>query len=51
MQVKVYPNSATEANYITHPTEQLFEVRITDINGKQIHQTAHQIQQHLNIQT
>ena len=36
LQVKVYPNPVTEAIYITHPTEQFFEVRITDISGKQI---------------
>ena len=51
LQVKVYPNPTTEAIYITHPTEQFFEVRITDISGKQILQTALQKQQPLNIQT
>ncbi len=37
LQVKVYPNPVTEAIYITHPTEQFFEVAITDISGKQIY--------------
>ena len=51
LQVKVYPNPVTEAIFITHPTEQFFEVRITDISGKQILQTAHQKQQPLNVQS
>ena len=29
LQVKVFPNPVTEAIYITHPTEQFFEVKIT----------------------
>ena len=51
LQVKVYPNPTKEVIYITHPTEQFFDVRITDISGKQILQTAHQKQQPLNVQT
>ena len=51
LQVKVYPNPVTEAIYITHPTAQLFEVRITDISGKQILQTKHQKEQPLSVQT
>ena len=51
LQVKVYPNPVAEAIFITHPTEQSFEVRITDISGKQILQTAHQKQQPLSVQT
>jgi len=51
LQVKVYPNPTTEAIFITHPTEQFFEVRITDISGKQILQTANQKQQPLNVQS
>ena len=51
LQVKVYPNPVTEAIFITHPTEQFFEVRITDINGKQILQTQHQKEQPLSVQT
>ena len=51
LQVKVYPNPTTEAIFITHPTEQFFEVRITDISGKQILQTAHQKEQPLSVQT
>ena len=51
LQVKVYPNPVAEAIFITHPTEQFFEVRITDVSGKQILQTAHQKQQPLNVQT
>ncbi|MDA9201571.1 T9SS type A sorting domain-containing protein [Flavobacteriaceae bacterium] len=51
LQVKVYPNPTKEGIYITHPTEQFFEVRITDVSGKQILQTARQKQQPLNVQT
>ena len=51
LQVKVYPNPVTEAIYITHPTEQFFEVRITDVSGKQILQTGHQKEQPLSVQT
>ena len=50
LQVKVFPNPTTEAIFITHPTEQFFEVMITDISGKQILQTAHQKQQPLSVQ-
>ena len=50
LQVKVYPNPVTEVIYITHPTEQFFEVKITDVSGKQILQTANQKQQPLNVQ-
>jgi len=51
LQVKVYPNPVAEAIFITHPTEQFFEVNITDINGKQILQTQYQKQQPLSVQT
>jgi hypothetical protein len=51
LQVKVFPNPTKEMIYITHPTEQFFEVSITDVNGKQILQTPHQKQQPLNVQT
>ena len=51
LQVKVFPNPTKEVIYITHPTEQFFEVRITDVSGKQILQTQHQKQQPLNVQT
>ena len=51
LQVKVYPNPTKEVIYITHPTESFFEVRITDVSGKQILQTAHQKEQPLSIQT
>ena len=51
LQVKVYPNPVAEAIFITHPTEQFFEVRITDISGKQILQTGHQKEQPLSVQT
>ena len=49
--VKVFPNPTTEAIFITHATEQFFEVRITDVSGKQILQTPHQKQQPLNVQS
>ena len=51
LQVKVFPNPTKEVIYITHPTEQFFEVAITDISGKLIRQTAHQKQQPLIVQT
>jgi hypothetical protein len=51
LQVKVFPNPTKAVIYITHPTEQFFEVRITDISGKQILQTQHQKQQPLSVQT
>ena len=51
LQVKVFPNPSKEVIYITHPTEQFFEVAITDISGKQILQTAHQKEQPLSVQT
>ena len=51
LQVKVFPNPVTEALFIIHPTEQYFEVRITDISGKQLLQTAHQKEQSLSVQT
>jgi hypothetical protein len=51
LQVKVYPNPTKEVIYITHPTEQFFEVRITDVSGKQTLQTQHQKEQPLSVQT
>ena len=51
LQVKVYPNPVTEAIFITHPTEQFFEVRITDISGKQILQKKKKKEQPLSVQT
>jgi hypothetical protein len=51
LQVRVFPNPTKEVIYITHPTESFFEVRITDVSGKQILQTAHQKEQPLSIQT
>lgn len=51
LQVKVFPNPTKEVIYITHPTEQFFEVRITDISGKQTLQTVHQKEQPLSVQT
>ena len=50
LQVKVFPNPTTETIFITHPTEQFFEVRITDVSGKKILQTPHQKQQPLSVQ-
>ena len=51
LQVKVFPNPATEVIYVNHPTEQFFEVAITDVSGKQILKTTHQRQQALSVQT
>jgi hypothetical protein len=50
LKIKVFPNPATEVIYITHPTEQFFNVSITDVSGKQILQTAHQKEQPLSVQ-
>ena len=50
LQVKVFPNPVTEALFVTHPTERYFEVRITDVSGKQILQTSHQKEQPLSVQ-
>ena len=50
LQVKVFPNPTKEVIYITHPTENLFEVKVTDVSGKQILQTAYQNLQPLRIQ-
>ena len=50
LQVKVFPNPTKEVIYITHPTENLFEVKVTDVSGKQILQTAYQTLQPLSIQ-
>ena len=51
LQVRVFPNPTKEVIYITHPTQSFFEVRITDVSGKQILKTAHQKEQPLSIQT
>ena len=51
LQVKVFPNPTKEVIYITHPTEQFFEVRITDVSGKQILKSPHQKQQPLSAQS
>ena len=50
LMVKLYPNPITEELFITHPTEQSFEVSITDDSGKQILQITNQIQQPLDVQ-
>ena len=50
LQVKIFPNPTKEVIYITHPTENLFEVKVTDVSGKQILQTAYQTLQPLSIQ-
>ena len=51
LQVKFYPNPVVEAIFISHPTEQYFGVKITDVSGKQILQTQHQKEQPLSVQT
>ena len=33
LRVKVFPNPTKEVIYITHPTEQIFEVRIADTSA------------------
>ena len=50
LQVKIYPNPVAEAIFIIHPTEQFFEVRITDASGKQMLKSPHQKQQPLSVQ-
>ena len=51
LQVKVYPNPVAEAIFITHATEQFFEIRITDVSGKQILQSQYQKEQPLSVQS
>jgi hypothetical protein len=51
LQVKVYPNPVAEVIFISHPTEYYFEVRITDVSGKQILKSPHQKQQPLSVQS
>lgn len=51
LQVKLYPNPVTEALFITHPTEQDFDVIISDITGKQILRAVHQKEQALSVET
>ena len=51
LHVKLYPNPVTEALYIIHPTEQDFDVIISDITGKQILRTVHQKEQALSVET
>ena len=51
LNLKVFPNPVTEALFITHPTEQIFEVQITNISGKLLLQTAHQKGRPLSVQT
>ena len=51
LEIKVFPNPVNEAVFITHPTKQFFEVRITDISGKQILKTTQQSRQPLSLQT
>jgi hypothetical protein len=51
LQVKVFPNPVKETIYITHPTEQFFEVKITDLSGKHILHNGHQKDHPLNVQT
>lgn len=50
LQVKLYPNPVTEALFITHPTEQDFDIIISDINGKQILRTVYQKEQALSLE-
>ena len=50
LQVKVFPNPVTEVLFISHPTEQYFNIILTDISGKQILQNTHQKQQPLSVQ-
>ena len=39
LQVKLYPNPVSEALFITHPTEQYFEIILLDLIGKEILKT------------
>ena len=49
LRVKVFPNPFTETVFITHPTEQFFEVILTDVSGKQLFKTPHQKEQPLSL--
>ena len=51
LKIKVFPNPSKEVIFITHPTEQFFNLSISDVSGKQILQTVHQKEQPLNVQT
>jgi hypothetical protein len=50
LQVKVFPNPVTELLFISHPTEQRFEVMITDMTGKELLNTTYQNEQPLRFQ-
>ena len=50
LQVKVFPNPVTELLFISHPTEQRFEVMITDMTGKELLNTTYQNEQPLHFQ-
>ena len=50
LQVKVFPNPVTELLFISHPTEQRFEVMITDMTGKKLLNTTYQNEQPLHFQ-
>ena len=50
LEIKVFPNPVIESVFITHPTEQFFEVRITDISGKKILKTTQKSRHPLSLQ-
>jgi hypothetical protein len=50
LQVKVFPNPVLECIFISHPSEDFFDVRITDVSGKQVLQKIHQKQQPFDMQ-
>jgi hypothetical protein len=50
LQIKVFPNPVTETLFINHPTQQYFDVMVTDISGKQILKTAYRNHQPLSLQ-
>lgn len=49
LEVELYPNPVSAALYITHPNETLFDIQITDINGKVIRRITHDITQPLSM--
>ena len=50
LEIRVFPNPASEAIFITHPTAQFFDVSITDVGGKQMLYTKHPKEQPLSLQ-
>ena len=50
LKIKVFPNPAKEIIYVSHPTEQIFDVKIIDFSGKKIINKIYQKHQPIDIQ-